>query len=261
MVIALLLAATIFVLPHSPVSAASGAGGSWTQLYNNNYPVGSKNANCSPSGQPGQTLCVAWPKNFFGGYGIQIPNGSWFTTDARDAYVEWNAQPFQSPYLQEDSSSQCAGNSCVNTGSLSATLCAQASVYTNNGNAGPIIQGGLVTLNSNMTFTDGPTGSCDLRSVARHEIGHVWSEGHSSVTSDLMYYNDSKVEYVDGDADLELDAVYGPMNGGGGGGCAGLTEGTAVTVPCIALLAQLKAKALQEVQAHTPDSLRSGSTG
>ena len=45
-------------------------------------------------------------------------------------------------------------------------------------------------------------------------------EGHSAVSTDLMYRFQNDQEHVDADAQSELGAVYGAMGGGsGGGGC------------------------------------------
>ena len=51
---------------------------------------------------------------------------------------------------------------------------------------------------------------CFALHVAVHEAGHVWSEGHSSSSADLMYRANNPATAVDSDAQAELLAVYGP---------------------------------------------------
>jgi hypothetical protein len=53
-------------------------------------------------------------------------------------------------------------------------------------------------------------------------VGHAFTEGHSSITSDVMDWQDCQCATIDQDAQAMLEAVYGPQNsgnGGGGGGC------------------------------------------
>jgi hypothetical protein len=217
----------------SPAQAATGPGNSWTQLDNHNWPDSSSNPNCSP--------CIRWTKSgpngyYQGSWGYLITGDSFFHTQAQAAMAEWSGQPYYSPSFSE---SGCPANICVNAQNLGSTRCGSASYSYNT--SSNLITHIDVYLNTQKAYSDGPsTQYCDVRSAYHHEIGHGFSEGHSAVSTDLMYRSQNKQEHVDADAESELRAVYGAISGSGGdgGGCP--------PNPCMA--SALKAKLLRLAQ-------------
>jgi hypothetical protein len=228
----------------APAQAKTGPGNSWTQVENHNWTPGSSvSPKCSP--------CLKWPNQFYDGvwhYGLA--GNDFFHTQAVAATQEWNGQQYPSPVLDEGArgctpGDTSRGNMCISAVSLAPGLCGVANDY-----ADPqthLIYHGLVRLNSNRGYTDGPSrnGSCDLRWAYRHEIGHVWSEGHSAISSDLMHSANNRQEHIDADAQAELKAVYGTFSSGGGG------------CPCINIQT-LKQKMLQEAESLSGPSLDFG---
>jgi len=220
-----------------PAAAKTGAGNSWTQLMNGNYPTDSSNPNCSP--------CVKWPDYYESTWSNRLSSTGPFHTDAIALMKEWSGQPYKSPVFNEGSRGCVTGNNwdiCLTTKFQDKTYCGIATLV----NSGTAIAYVDVFLNSNWGYYDGPvppgqTG-CDLRRVYAHELGHAFSEGHSAIRTDLMCGWLDKTgcqgspEHVDADAKAELNAVYGPLPQGGSG------------CPCLDL-AQLKEKLLQEAQA------------
>ena len=220
----------------SPARAATGPGNSWTQLDNHNWPDGTSNPNCSP--------CVRWttygPNGYYeGSWGYLITGASFFHTQAQAAMYEWSGQPYYSPVFYESS---CPASVCVNAQNLGTSKCGSAP-YSYNTSTN-LITHVDVYLNTQKSYTDGPAsnGSCDVRHAYHHEVGHGFSEGHSAVSTDLMYRSQTKQEHVDADAESELRAVYGAIGGGGGGGGGGGCPPN----PCMG--SALKAKLLQLAQ-------------
>lgn len=226
-----LLALAVVILPAFPAHAKTGPGNSWTQLDNHNwYPGSSVSPNCSP--------CVKWPQRFYDGqWQYNLAGNDFFHTQAVAAMDEWSGQQYPSPIFEEGPRG-CGGHVCITVASLDPKLCGNAPyVY----DSSHIITRGVVNLNSNRFYTDGPAsdGACNVRWLYRHEIGHVFSEGHSSVKTDLMNGGNNKQEHVDADAQAELEAVYGTFgtNGGGPSGCNSQPAGCDIAVLKTKLLA------------------------
>jgi hypothetical protein len=174
--------------------AATGPGNSWTQLDNHNWPAGSSNPNCSP--------CVRWTKSgrygyYEGTWGYLITGASFFHTDAQSAMDEWSGQSYYSPVFLESS---CSADVCINAKNLGTTACGAEVPFYDTGTH--LLYHADVFLNTQKGYADGPatSPSCDARSAYHHEIGHAFSEGHSAVSTDLMYTAQNRQEHVDADA-------------------------------------------------------------
>jgi len=233
----LLVLQTISMLPSA--QAARGPGNSWTQLDNHDWPTGSSNPSCSP--------CVRWPKYFYSGrWEFSMGGAPFFHSDAVSAMKEWSGQPYPSPIFEEGPRG-CGGDVCLAARAMPPNSCGRADVTYNS--ARTVIRA-VVYLNTQAQrgYADGPAGSggCDVRYTYRHEIGHVFSEGHSAVQADLMWPGNNNVEHVDGDAQSELRAVYGTFSTGSSG------------CPCSAIQTS-KMKLLQEAAAL--DGVVSGRQG
>jgi hypothetical protein len=134
---------------------------------------------------------------------------------------------------------------------LNADLCGQEHPeYYNSG----IIYHGTTWRNADgRTYYDGavPPGKvgCNMRHTYLHELGHAWSEGHSSISTALMYPTANAATGVDGYAAAELNAVYGALasSGSGGSGCYSSSDTSIAYCPSAVL--EAKAKLLQEAQA------------
>jgi hypothetical protein len=230
----------------APVQAKTGPRNSWTQM-ENTWPQ-SGSPNCNP--------CVKWPNYFYSGtwhYGMA--GDDFFHKQAIAATDDWSAQPYPSPILDEGARGCGYDNMCVSAASLPSGYCGVANDVHDSHN---YITYGLVRLNLNRYYSDGPSvnGSCDVRSNYRHEIGHVWSEGHSAIGTDLMYFAQNKQEKIDADAQAELKAVYGTINNNPSGCSASLDAGINV---CPSVVLALKQKLAREAESLSAPSLDFGS--
>jgi hypothetical protein len=242
----------LILLASAPAPAKTGPNNSWTQWFNGNWPANSGNPNCSP--------CVQWPEEFYSGSWVDYLtcncSNDFFRSDATSAMDEWSGQQYKSPIFSEDSGS-CSGDSvCVTAAALGSGLCGWTTASANSSN---VMVHATVELNTQVGYVDGPaTNGCDARDTLHHEIGHAFSEGHSSVSTALMFTNNNNIEHVDAYAQGELNAVYGPVSSGssgGGNGCLG-TDSSSLSVPCLSI-ATLKQKLLD--LAHTveaPDTMQ-----
>ena len=158
----------------------------------------------SPNGQPDNVPYLNTLSN---------DNRASFYDDARTAIGDWSGQPFNSPIFYD-----CHNNNTCNKVSVTFK-------WADLGNTGTCASGGpstmsgdtivtaAVTLNSNssVSWSDGYNnwGACDAQSTLYHEVGHVFAEGHSSNSNDVMYWRDCMCTTIDKDAQSVLNAVYG----------------------------------------------------
>jgi hypothetical protein len=202
----------------------------WTQLENswpdNNYP------SCSP--------CVAYRRYLTLNASINQSNANHvaFHDDMANAVYSWSGQPYNSPWFNDCKCGSAFLN--INAAHYGAGICGEGGVTydSNNGNA---IVGAFANYNIDATFVDSPNsaGTCDARSVAVHEVGHAFAEGHSSYPSDVMNWKDCQCATIDQDAQSMLNAVYGPENSsssgssrGGCGSCQVAPDGGGSGVGC-----------------------------
>ncbi len=122
----------------------------------------------------------------------------------------WSGQPYRSPVFYKSTSSYEVGYSVA---SLDPSKCGTTGLNTYSDGS---IYAGTVYLSSNKTYYDGAGPGCDLRWVFFHETGHIFSEGHSSLSTATMSPYDSGIESIDGYAKSELNAVYGPVGSSSG---------------------------------------------
>lgn len=150
--------------------------------------------------------------------------------DLLNAMYAWSGQPYNSPWMY-----QCGGSNCqysqVHDGwkdegwNGNATPCGIAYVYVDSASR---VTSSTIMYNNNgqLHWWDGPPANgqygCDAKSTAYHEEGHVFTLGHSSVASDVMYWGGGDVTSVTGNAQNGLNAIYGPYQGNSnsGGGCS-----------------------------------------
>jgi hypothetical protein len=233
--LATVLASTsVFVLaPAHPVAAQNscfqddpgqGANGTnwecqWTQLENswpdNNFP------SCSP--------CVAYGRYLTLNASINQSNVNRvaFHDDMANAVYSWSGQTYNSPWFNDCKCGSAFLN--INAYHYGAGVCGEGDVSYDSSSLN--IVGASADYNIDVTYVDSPNsaGTCDARSTAVHEVGHAFTEGHSSYPSDVMNWKDCMCATIDQDAQSMLNAVYGPENssssdssgGGGGGGCGG----------------------------------------
>ena len=202
-------------------------------MENGNWPtVAGSSPGCSP--------CVKWPNDYYSAvWSYNISKYGFYHTQAAAAIKEWNGQPYASPMFSEGSPGCSSGSICVTTKSLPSGYCGQAHLSYPDGKT---VTYGWVWLGLGIHYVDGSVATyqeqypdtffCDVRATYHHEVGHAFTEGHSSKNYDLMYSANNKWEKVDNDARHLLSAVYGPVNTGQG-------------CPCLNVTA-LKQKALQE---------------
>jgi len=242
---AILASAGVVLAPAQPVAAqrscfqddpGKGANGTnwecqWTQLDNswpqNNYP------SCSP--------CTAYRRNLTLSASINQSNTNQITfhDDMANAVYNWSGQTYNSPWFNDCKCGSAFLN--INATHQGAGVCGEGGVTTDSNNA---IVGAYANYNIDTTYVDSPNsaGKCDARSVAVHEVGHAFTEGHSSYPSDVMNWQDCQCITVDQDAQSMLNAVYGPenssssssSNGSGCGNCqvAPGVGGVGVAVDC-----------------------------
>jgi hypothetical protein len=221
------------------VAAALGAGSaeakrasdnSWTQIENGNWPDDSNTSDCGP--------CVKWPNSFYSGewqYNLAGHAPGYVELISRWAWKSWSGQPFPSPMFEQGTYGCNAQDACVSAKTLKVAYCGTAQEHHTVTN---IIDYGWVFLAGGKSYSNGPTAGttadCNGRSTLLHEVGHVFSEGHSSKTAAIMYKSQQVSDKIDSWAQQELDAVYSSD------GCR----------PCPSLDIQaLKAKVTAEAQA------------
>lgn len=224
-------AGAVALAPAHPVAAqqscfqddpGKGANGTnwecqWTQLENswpdNNFP------SCSP--------CVAYRRYLTLNASINQSNVNHvaYHDDMANAVYSWSGQTYNSPWFNDCKCGSAFLN--INATHQGAGVCGEGGVSydANNGNT---IVGAVANYNLDATYVDSPNsaGTCDARSTAVHEVGHAFTEGHSSYPSDVMDWQDCMCATIDQDAQSMLNAVYGPQNSSsssssGGGGCGG----------------------------------------
>jgi hypothetical protein len=199
----------------------------YTQISNNNWPVGSADPSCGNS-------CFWWPRAPQSGGPISIPysiqignsNRAKFFDDAAAALYAWSGQPYNSPWTYDCHNNNTCGNpSIVVRGGHygrpggSTLACGYSNVINYASDNG--VFSTYSDYNIDEPFAQGPSaGSCDATTVIYHEVGHSFTEGHSSVDSDVMFWMGHSAT-IDGDAQSYLNAMYGPYKSSGhsGGGC------------------------------------------
>ena len=194
---------------------------------NGNWPKGSTNPNCSP--------CVKWPQDYYDGrWSFGFADTYFFRADASAATKEWSGQQYRSPIFYQTNPGCGSGQVCVTAADLGTQYCGTATATY----SGSTLTAGVVKLNTQFPYADGkaPAGACDARAAFHHEFGHVFSEGHSAIRTDLMYYAGTSQEHVDADSQAELRAVYGAVNSGSQG------------CPCLSIEI-VKEKLMQEADA------------
>lgn len=220
----------------------------WTEMFNNDWPNNGGSPYCNP--------CQAWVYDFTGSY-----NNAWYGThssfenEVNWAANYWSDEQFNSPWFQEANGCNGCGSPVLwySAQGMGSNTCGYTVI--DNGNNYPNITTATVWLNSNLSYTDGPregNAPCDLRDTLLHETGHVTGEGHSSVSSDLMYAYQNDVEVIDQDAQNMLAAVYGTYEGGCSGDYCGGNADIAVPTPIYLRPmspAQLETTVLEKAQA------------
>jgi len=214
-VVALLVGCSAFaLLGVRPAAAASNCANNntcaWTQIDNGNWqPNSNQDPHCYSS-------CKQWAQNCdarLGYWDMWYGTGNVFEQKTDWAVRTWNSVPECTPNYSKTGDNtapiQYAATSMGKYGLCGSTV---ANGYQN----GSVIyiQSVSINLNSDKDYYDGPVPSsddhgCDLPHVDLHETGHSFGEGHSSVTSDVMYPNDNGVVSIDADAHHMLAATYG----------------------------------------------------
>jgi hypothetical protein len=170
----------------------------WTQLDNNDWPNSTTDPDC-------HAYCAFYISGQRYSYSDHVPMvvyGVDFERDMATAAGDWSGQPYNSPWF---------GNCNCPTGSAFLTLgqtdvkgggaCGVGWVRTawqaqnvTNDNHVVSAEADFAT-NAGVPWFDGPPSPsfagghyCDALSVAYHEVGHAFGEGHSSVVPDVMYY-------------------------------------------------------------------------
>ncbi|HEV7678105.1 MAG TPA: matrixin family metalloprotease [Candidatus Dormibacteraeota bacterium] len=179
----------------------------WSQSDNHNWqPNQNQDPHC-------YNMCEMWQQNcadrlgYWNGYG-----GGVFQRRADWAVQTWNAVPECTPnYFKTGDSS--APISFV-AASLGQNSCGLTSVKGYQNGSIFYLQQVTISVNSDLPYWDGPVPNgqhgCNLPTSLLHETGHSFGEGHSSVTSDVMYVtNDSNAMSIDADAHHMLAATYG----------------------------------------------------
>jgi Matrixin len=210
----------------------------WTQMSNGNWSAGNGSPYCSP--------CVAWPIPSGGGVAY-LPyrnawqgDGSMYEHESDWAINQWSSLQYYSPVFHEagwnDSVSLTynaaqIGNNCGTTylywGSVSQGNQADltgATVYLNSNDPN-------TTTFAGYSDTVNNDGRCDLRNTLLHETGHVFGEGHSSFSKDLMYPSNNNVETIDADAQDMMLHVYGSYEAGCTSDCSGTADVALPTLP------------------------------
>jgi hypothetical protein len=200
----------------------------YTQISNNNWPSGSTDPDC-------HNMCMWWPRApqtgdpIYISYTLQVgnTNRAQFYSDAQSALYAWSGQPYNSPWAHDCSADNSCGNPSIfvrggHYGNSQSAGCGQSNVINYASNNG--VFSTYSDYNFDQPFSQGTNnyGACNAIATIYHEVGHTFTEGHSTVPSDVMYWQNQSVTTIDGDAQRYLNAMYGPYQGHShsGSGCS-----------------------------------------
>jgi hypothetical protein len=242
--VVILVALSALVAFAQPAVAKTGPNYDWTQIDNGNWPSGTHGPDCGP--------CLKWRNyeyDLVWRYALNGREPGVIERISRWAWDSWGALNYPSPVFTQSGTYGCppGSDACVNAHLIAGGNCGEAFV-----DRGPVIQNeatityGYVWLASGKTFSNGVDANydCNGRYTLLHEVGHVYSEGHSARGWTLMsgtVYNNK--EQIDGPAKQEIDAVYNEQTPGFG------QPGPTV----MAAFQQAKAKAAAQAQALWAD--------
>jgi hypothetical protein len=238
---AVLVMIAVLVVRPGPAKALTGPGARWTQQDNGDWPTHSSNPNCGP--------CLKWDNDL---YWVTYFNGfaqATFKRAADGAVSQWSSQPYRSPAFVKDQSKSGDANLVISAKDLSSLGKPCGIEYTSYVLGTRAIYQTRVFLNAAQRFyTDPSVGGCNVTTTLLHEVGHAFAEGHSSLTTDLMYRAArTSNQSVDADAKAMLAAVYGRLpNSGGCNGALHAVTGTASKLAMISRAAKLSAHSAEE---------------
>jgi hypothetical protein len=224
---AVVIGAALLAARPGVAHAKTGPGARWTQQDNGNYPASTSNPNCSP--------CLKWDNDL---YWVTYFNAFTQPTfrKATDAAVsQWSSQPYRSPAFVKDQSKGGNANLVVTANDLSSYGKVCGIEFTSYNSGTRAIFRTRVYLNTRMPFyTDPAVGGCNVTTTLLHEVGHAFAEGHSSLTTDLMYKAaKTSNQSIDADAKAMLAAVYGPLPRSGGCNAVSSLVGSAAKVAMV----------------------------
>ena len=197
-----------------PAAAASNCANNnncaWTQIDNNNWQP---NANMDPSCH---SSCKMWQQNCdarLGYWNTWSGTGNLFERKTDWAVNMWNAVAECTPnYTKTGNTSAPIQYNATSMGRYG--WCGSTSANGYQSGSFMYIQSVTINLNTDKDYFDGPVPNgndhgCDVGNVLLHETGHSFGEGHSSVSSDIMYPVNTDVMSIDADAHHMLAATYG----------------------------------------------------